>query len=295
MLSPRLRESKAQVCARMSQNGRDRKKGVVVVVVRVLLRGVHSLFTQEKKKAVTMAAVAAPRPRGITAAAYKELLAANYPDGNVPQPLPPPMRRVAKHPRKFACTHCNYATTTKGLLRRHQADIHDLNVIWHACTFTFADGNACPYRGKSTDDVQEHLRKAHNVGVKWHVCDQEGCTFQTKTASALVKHKANRHDIDVVWHNCMVPGCGFVCKQRGNLLQHARWMHSGRKIINKTRVALNRVPLLLDVATSSDDEMDDEPPIVACVPCATSDDTSEPSLSAPSSPSGDDDDEPNGK
>jgi len=245
-----------------------------------------------------MVAAAAPKGRGITAAAYQQLLASNYPDGNVPRALPPPMRRIAKHPRKFACTHCDYATTTKGLLRRHQADVHDLNVVWHACPFTFADGNACPYHGKSTDDVQEHLRKAHSVGVKWHVCDQAGCTFQTKTASALVKHKANRHDLNVVWHNCLVPGCGFVCKQRGNLLQHARWMHSGRKIVNKTRVALNRVPLLLDAAdtaASSDDEMDDAQQMVGCAPCATSDDTSEPSLSAPSSPSGDDaDDEATG-
>jgi len=238
----------------------------------------------------------AVKERGITAATYKKLLTANYPDGNVPQPLPPPMRRIAKLPRNFSCTHCDYATTTKGLLRRHQADVHDLNVVWRACPFKFDDGRACPYHGKGTDDVKEHLRKAHNVGVRWHVCDQDGCTFQTKTASALVKHKSNRHDLNVVWQNCLVPGCGFVCKQRGNLLQHARWMHSGRRIVNKTRVALNRVPLLLDaidVATSSDDdELDDAQPVIGCVPCDTSSDTaSEPSLSAPSSPSGDEEEE----
>ncbi len=242
--------------------------------------------------------------RGITAAQYNALLKTHFPDGNVPRAVPPPTKRIAKHPRRFPCGHCGYVATTQGLLRRHEADAHDLNVKWHYCDFRFEDGGMCTYRGKSSDDVLEHLRKAHNVGVRWHACDQEGCTFKTKTASALVKHKANRHDIDVKWHYCQVPGCAFVCKQRGNLLQHARWMHSGRPITHKSRMERNRVVEvdsdetcpMSELDVDSDYATDEEalPPILSkqaapsCVLCTLSmDSESEPSLSPPGTPLGD--------
>ena len=188
---------------------------------------------------------------GITAQRYRQLLAANFPDGCVPCALPPPKPRIAKRPRSFACEHCAFATTTASLLRRHESDRHDIGVVWHACSLPLPDGTPCTYRGKNRDDVTEHWRKCHGIGVRWHACDQPGCTFRTKTANALKKHKANKHDIDVVWHACPVPGCSFVCKQRGNLLQHAKWMHSGRPIVHLERLRRN-------MSSDSDDDEDDD-------------------------------------
>ena len=218
--------------------------------------------------------------RGMSVARYRELLHKHFPDGNVPRAVLPPTKRITKHPRKFQCEHCAFCTTTRGILRRHEADVHDLNVVWHNCTFEHDDGSVCSYLGKSKDDVREHLRKAHSVGVRWHECDQPGCVFRTKTASALIKHKANRHNINVVWHHCQVPGCAFVCKQRGNLLQHARWMHSGRTITHPSRLKRNRAPV-------EEANQEEEPMCVLCTVALDSD--SEPSPSPPPSPATDSD------
>lgn len=135
-------------------------------------------------------------------------------------PAPP---RETKRPRTFACNACGFATTTQTMLKRHQADVHGINVLAVPCTVEH-----CQYIGKSKDDVREHLRKFHGIGVKWHHCTEPNCEFKTKTANALKKHKQNRHNIDVVWYNCEL--CAFTCKQRAGVLQHARWMHSDRSV-----------------------------------------------------------------
>lgn len=240
--------------------------------------------------------------RSISSAEYALLIARNL-GGVAPVVAPAPAPRIAKHARTWQCARCAYITTTKGLLQRHEADRHNIGVVWHACPECLPSGEPCQYKGKNVDDVREHLRKAHNIGVKWHACDHPGCDFQTKTASALRKHKANRHDIDVEWHYCQVPGCTFRCKQRGGLLQHGRWMHSGRDIRHVSRKQRNEqpppdpplvdeddpVPGRFDIrgwedfpadsdVMTSDDE-DEEPPnqklqftrralAAACVPCA---------------------------
>ena len=179
--------------------------------------------------------------RSISSAEYALLIARNL-GGVAPMVAVAPAPRVAKHARTWQCAHCAFITTTKGLLQRHEADRHNIGVVWHACPECLPSGEPCQYKGKNMDDVREHLRKAHNIGVKWHVCDQPNCEFRTKTALALRKHKANKHDIDVEWHYCQVPGCTFRCKQRGGLLQHGRWMHSGRVIRHQSRKRRNEPP-----------------------------------------------------
>ena len=181
--------------------------------------------------------------RSISSAEYALLVARNL-GGVAPVVAPAPAPRIAKHARTWQCAHCAYITTTKGLLQRHEADRHNIGVVWHACPECLPSGEPCQYKGKNMDDVREHLRKAHNIGVKWHACGHPGCEFRTKTASALRKHRANIHDIDVEWHYCQVPGCTFRCKQRGGLLQHGRWMHSGRDIRHVSRKRRNEQPHL---------------------------------------------------
>lgn len=202
--------------------------------------------------------------RSISSAEYAALIARHC-GGVAPVVAPPPTPKITKHERTWRCAHCPYMATTKGLLRRHEGDRHGINVVWCPCEEQLDDGTPCQYRGKNKDDLREHLRKAHSIGVVWHACDQPGCDFRTKTANALTKHKANRHDIDVVWQHCQVPGCGFRAKQRGGLLQHGRWMHSGREVRHKSRVAKNAQPELvflpkerLDYSSASDEASSDE-------------------------------------
>ena len=218
--------------------------------------------------------------RSISSAQYAELIARHH-GGVAPVVAPPPAPKITKHPRTWHCEHCAYVATTKSLLRRHETDRHNINVVWCPCKELLDDGTPCQYRGKSADDLREHCRKAHSIGVVWHACDQPGCTFRTKTANALTKHKANRHDIGVKWQYCQVPGCGFRAKQRGGLLQHGRWMHSGRTVRHKSRVAKNaQLDVLavpkerLDYSSESDASSDEEDERVyrhalswACQPC----------------------------
>jgi hypothetical protein len=193
------------------------------------------------RAAAAAAAAGGGVTRSISSAEYALLIARNL-GGVAPVVAPAPAARIAKHARTWQCAHCAYITTTRGLLQRHEADRHNIGVVWHACPECLPSGEPCLYKGKNMDDVREHLRKAHNIGVKWHACDQPGCAFRTKTAGALRKHKANKHDIDVEWHHCQVPGCTFRCKQRGGLLQHGRWMHSGRDIRHASRKRRNEQP-----------------------------------------------------
>ena len=163
---------------------------------------------------------------GITAQRYRQLLAANFPDGCVPCALPPPKPRIAKRPRSFACEHCAFATTTASLLRRHESDRHDIGVVWHACSLPLPDGTPCTYRGKNRDDVTEHWRKCHGIGVRWHACDQPGCDYKAKQASSITAHKTAVHNIGVVWHACDQPGCNYKAKFARSIKSHKAFKHN---------------------------------------------------------------------
>jgi len=100
--------------------------------------------------------------RSISSAEYALLIARNL-GGVAPVVAPAPAARIAKHARTWQCTHCAYITTTRGLLQRHEADRHNIGVVWHACPECLPSGEPCLYKGKNMDDVREHLRKAHKV------------------------------------------------------------------------------------------------------------------------------------
>ena len=172
---------------------------------------------------------------------HETVLAERFPDGDAPMVVAPLVPRATQTPREFECAHCAYVGSTKCALKRHEREVHGINLVWHLCQERKADGTPCGYKGKSADDVRQHMRKFHNIGVRWHVCGQPGCAYKAKTSNDLKKHKANRHDIDVVYYYCQVPGCTFVCKQRNSLNQHGRWMHSGRTP-KPANVARNQVP-----------------------------------------------------
>jgi hypothetical protein len=178
--------------------------------------------------------------KNITALDYLKLVAEHFPDGNAPQAVTPLAPRNTKAKRQFACPRCAYVASDRPLLKRHERNVHGVNLVWHACTELLPNGTRCTYQGKSIDSVRQHQRKFHCINLRWHPCDQPGCVYKAKTAGDLKKHKANRHDIDIVWHRCQVPGCFFVCKQRNFLNQHARYMHSGRRVTNPVRAERNR-------------------------------------------------------
>ena len=172
---------------------------------------------------------------------YAAFLKERFPEGDAPVVVVARAPRVTQKPRNFQCAHCAYAATNITERKRHEREVHGINLVWHFCQECKTDGTPCGYKGKSADDVRQHMRKFHNIGVRWHACDQPGCAYKAKTSNDLKKHKANRHNIDVVYYYCQVPGCTFVCKQRNSLNQHGRWMHSGRTP-KPANVARNQIP-----------------------------------------------------
>ena len=64
----------------------------------------------------------------------------------------------------------------------------------------------CGQKFKTASRLKQHLANAHNVDVKWHVCEHDAgdgpCGQKFKTASKLKQHLANAHNVDVKWHVC---------------------------------------------------------------------------------------------
>ena len=116
---------------------------------------------------------------------------------------------------------CKYESDRASKIRRHQANIHDVGIIWHKC-----DQDGCNFKCKDVSSLKRHKADRHDVEVKWHKCDQDGCDYKCKQASVLKQHKANIHDIEVKWHKCDQDGCDYKCKQAGHLKKHKVFKHN---------------------------------------------------------------------
>ena len=141
---------------------------------------------------------------------------------------------------------CQYKHGNTGLMKRHKAAKHGINVVWFPC-----DQDNCDYKAKEASDLKmhkegvctigvvwhqcvsydqkakkagnlkKHKQHVHNIGVVWHQCDS--CDHKAKKAGNLKKHKQHVHNIDVVWHNCDV--CNHKSKQASNLKRHKKRKH----------------------------------------------------------------------
>ena len=116
---------------------------------------------------------------------------------------------------------CKYESDRASKIRRHQASIHDVGIIWHKC-----DQDGCDYKCKQASTLKQHKVNIHNIGIIWHKCDQDGCNFKCKITSHLKRHKANIHDIGVKWCYCDQDGCDYKCKEASNLKKHKSEKHN---------------------------------------------------------------------
>ena len=116
---------------------------------------------------------------------------------------------------------CKYESDRASKIRRHQANIHDLNVVWFPCNI-----GDCDFKTKNKEALKNHLVNLHDIGEKnEYLCDQEGCNYKSKTAGCLKNHLANIHDIGIQWHYCQEPDCNFKAKQKQVLKGHKARIH----------------------------------------------------------------------
>ena len=74
------------------------------------------------------------------------------------------------------------------------ANVHDIDLrFWHSC-------DMCERKFKEANNLKRHRANVHDIDVRWHSCDMCEQTF--KYAGHLKRHRAFVHDIDVRWHSC---------------------------------------------------------------------------------------------
>ena len=115
---------------------------------------------------------------------------------------------------------CDYKSKRNGDLKTHKALIHDIDVTWHNC-----DKSGCVYKSKQYGHLKNHKANIHDIDVTWHTCDQSGCVYKCKEGSKIRTHKAHIHDIDVTWHTCDQSGCVYKSKRNEHLRTHKAFVH----------------------------------------------------------------------
>ena len=83
----------------------------------------------------------------------------------------------------------------------------------------------CQSKFKRNEQLKRHKANIHDIDVKWFKCSMEGCESKFKQKSNLKTHKADAHDIDVKWFKCSIEGCMYRCKQKSSIKQHLSWFH----------------------------------------------------------------------
>eukprot|EP00944_MAST-04C_sp_MAST-4C-sp1_P005988 g5988.t1 len=117
---------------------------------------------------------------------------------------------------------CKKHYSQKGSLKRHKAQDHSIDVVFHKCDF-----EGCDMQYKRKDSLKRHKAFVHNIGgVDLHECDFEGCDMQYKQKSSLKRHKAQDHSIDVVYHECDFEGCDMQYKRKDHLKRHKALVHN---------------------------------------------------------------------
>jgi len=97
-----------------------------------------------------------------------------------------PKDRVFKQ-KFYYCHLCNHKATQRGNLRRHLADMHDINVKLYSCPH-------CDYTTKHDHSLQDHLVVKHGIGLIWQYCPH--CDYKGKLRKYLLCHLKRMHGID---------------------------------------------------------------------------------------------------
>lgn len=119
------------------------------------------------------------------------------------------------------CELCDKIFASKAKLNRHQANIHDIGVVWHYC-----DIEECNYKCKDKYNLKKHKAHIHDIGVKWNYCPVEGCNEKFKISSDLRRHTRGVHEIDTNWHYCDIDGCNEKFNTTTNLKRHKQTVHN---------------------------------------------------------------------
>ena len=85
--------------------------------------------------------------------------------------------------------------------------------------------DCCKYEAKYPSQFKRHNARIHDINVIWHKCDQDECNFKCKVAGDLKKHKAYVHDIGITWYKCDQDECNYKCKSAGDLNKHREFVH----------------------------------------------------------------------
>ena len=65
------------------------------------------------------------------------------------------------------------------------------NIKWYYC-----DIDDCNYNSKNTGKIKRHKANIHNIDVKWHYCNL--CSYKCKQKSSIKQHKSNIHNINIL-------------------------------------------------------------------------------------------------
>jgi uncharacterized Zn-finger protein len=123
--------------------------------------------------------------------------------------------------KSLSCNLCEYKTNLSANLKRHKAQIHDIDVKWFYC-----DIDDCEFKCKSNSELKTHKAYSHNINVKWYFCDVKDCEFKFKDNSHLKRHKLYTHNIDVTWYYCNIDQCEYKSKTNGDLKTHKTYVHN---------------------------------------------------------------------
>ena len=105
---------------------------------------------------------------------------------------------IAKKTQKvFYCdqTDCTYQAKTYSHVKRHKANVHDIDVTYYYCSYIDNSGSKCEFRGKQIVNVNSHKANVHLVGVIFHPCLFPNCKFKSKTSSNLKSHLKKMHGV----------------------------------------------------------------------------------------------------
>lgn len=111
--------------------------------------------------------------------------------------------------------HCKYKTKILGNLKKHMANIHNIDVIWKNCTLY-------NYKSKRSSNIKRHKAYKHNINVTRYDCPH--CDKRLKSKQDCKRHVDYMHTSNIIWHYCNE--CDFKSKHKGNLKRHLSCIHN---------------------------------------------------------------------
>ena len=110
---------------------------------------------------------------------------------------------------EYDCKHCEYKSTIKQSVKRHELIEHK---AMYNCT-------QCSLLTNSEDNLNSHIEGKHSVAA--HSCSE--CAYTCTNKNNLRRHVETKHTD--VRYPC--PQCTWTTKFQGQLLRHTEMKHEG--------------------------------------------------------------------